>query len=89
MASQVQCFGSAVRQLREQQRWSQELLAERADLNRSYIGEIERGQVVPSLLTLHKLAAALGVSASALLSHAERIAQHRLARGIKLTSIAC
>lgn len=89
MTSHVQCFGSAVRQLREQHQWSQELLAERADLNRSYIGEIERGQTVPSLLTLHKLATALGVSASSLLSHSERIAQHRSASGIELTSIAC
>ncbi len=85
----VPCFGVAVRQLREQRRWSQEALAEHANLNRSYIGELERGQAVPSLLTLHKLAQALGISLSSLLEQTERIAQHRIARGIQLASIAC
>ena len=47
----VERFGIAVRRQREAQGWSQELLAERADLNRSYVGEIERGRVIPSLVT--------------------------------------
>lgn len=85
----VGSFGTTVRQLREQQGWSQELLAERADLNRSYIGELERGQAIPSLLTLKKLSLAFCVSLSHLLSHAERIAQTRTLRGIELTAIAC
>jgi transcriptional regulator with XRE-family HTH domain len=83
------CFGLAVKALRESNGWSQERLAEAADLNRSYVGEIERGIVVPSLLTLQKLADALGMSSSALMADSERILQHRLARGIKLTAIAC
>jgi transcriptional regulator with XRE-family HTH domain len=85
----VSSFGSTVRQLRESQGWSQEVLAERADLNRSYIGELERGQAIPSLLTLKKISNALGVSLSNLLAHTERIAQTRLVRGIELTAIAC
>jgi transcriptional regulator with XRE-family HTH domain len=85
----VSSFGTTVRQLREAQGWSQEQLAERADLNRSYIGELERGQAIPSLLTLKKLSIALGVSLSNLLAHTERIAQTRTLRGIELTSIAC
>ena len=52
-------FGPVVRSLRQRQRWSQERLAELADLDRSYIGEIERGDVTPSLLTAQKLAAPL------------------------------
>jgi transcriptional regulator with XRE-family HTH domain len=63
----VSSFGATVRQLREAQGWSQELLAEHADLNRSYVGEIERGQVIVSLVTVHKLAGALGVAAADLL----------------------
>jgi transcriptional regulator with XRE-family HTH domain len=35
-------FPSVVRQLRHERGWSQERLAERANLNRSFIGEIER-----------------------------------------------
>ena len=85
----VNSFGTTVRQLRESQGWSQEALAERADLNRSYIGELERGQAIPSLLTLKKLSIALGVSLSNLLAHTERIEQTRLVRGIELTAIAC
>lgn len=85
----VSSFGTTVRQLREQRGWSQELLAEHSDLNRSYIGELERGQAIASLLTLKKLSLAFGVSLSQLLSHAERLDQTRLTRGIELTAIAC
>ena len=52
-------FGQKIRQVREQKRYSQEYLAELANLNRSYIGEIERGVVEPSLATMEKLAIAL------------------------------
>ncbi len=63
----VKSFGATVRQHREGKGWSQELLAEHADLNRSYVGEIERGEVIASLVTVHKLALALGVSSADLL----------------------
>jgi transcriptional regulator with XRE-family HTH domain len=66
-------FGLSIRQLREAQRWSQEILAEKAGLNRSYVGEVERGMTVPSLITLEKLALALDVSMSALIAHCERM----------------
>jgi transcriptional regulator with XRE-family HTH domain len=56
----VQGFGLACGV--EAQGWSQERLAEHADLNRSYIGEIERGVVIASLLTVEKLAGALQVT---------------------------
>lgn len=82
-------FGNTVRQFREQKGWSQEMLAERADLNRSYIGELERGQAIASLITLEKLANAFGVSMSHLLSQTERIALANSPNTIELTSIAC
>lgn len=85
----ITSFGSTVRQLREQQGWSQEALAERADLNRSYVGELERGKAIPSLLTLKKLAGALDLSLTSLMAHTERRVQSRLFRGIELTAIAC
>lgn len=40
---------------------SQEKLAEKADLNRNYIGEIERAEKKITLETLWKIAKALGV----------------------------
>ena len=89
MKQLVSSFGITVRQLREKQGWSQEALAERADLNRSYVGELERGQAIPSLLTLKKLALALDLSLTNLMAHAERIEQTRMVRGIQLASIAC
>ena len=49
----------------------QERLAEAADLNRSYLGEIERGGVSPSLATVEKLAAALGLKTSQLIGRCE------------------
>jgi ribosome-binding protein aMBF1 (putative translation factor) len=52
MTALVESFGIAVRQLREAQGWSQEGLAERSDLNRSYVGEIERGSVIASMVTV-------------------------------------
>jgi transcriptional regulator with XRE-family HTH domain len=82
-------FGVAVRQTREDRGWSQEMLAEQADLNRSYVGEIERGKVIASLGTIEKLAHALGLSPSDLLTRSEAISQRNLARQISLTAIAC
>lgn len=71
MNDPVPRFGRVVRQLRERRGWSQERLAHRADLNRSYMGEIERAAVMPSLATAAKLARALGVPLSQLISHCE------------------
>jgi XRE family transcriptional regulator, regulator of sulfur utilization len=85
-------FGQVVRRSRDARGWSQEALAEKADLNRSYVGEIERGQVIPSLHTMEKLAAALGVSASELLATCERLRADTLNGDNNtqlLASIAC
>jgi len=89
MSALIESFGLAVRQLREQQGWSQEQLAERSDLNRSYVGEIERGRVIPSIVTAQKLAHALQLNAAGLLARCEQIEQQRTTRGINLAAIAC
>jgi transcriptional regulator with XRE-family HTH domain len=67
-------FGSVVRQLREARGWSQERLAGCAALNRSYMGEIERATAMPSLATAAKLAQALEVPLSTLISRCEESA---------------
>ena len=85
----VNDFGIAVRQSRESRGWSQEQLAAHSDLNRSYVGEIERGQVAPSLITLHKLATALEISATGLLERTERIDSLRRTQHLQLAAIAC
>ena len=71
MQAPVARFGTVVRHLRETQGWSQERLAGLAELNRSYMGEVERGTVMPSLATAAKLAQALGVPLSVLISRCE------------------
>jgi transcriptional regulator with XRE-family HTH domain len=67
----VRSVGKGIRELREARRWSQEHLAELAVLNRSYVGEIERGEVTASLATIAKLARAVQVAPSALLQQGE------------------
>ena len=59
-------LGRRIRALRAAKEWSQERLAEHADLDRSYIAGIEIGARNPSLKALERLAAALSVRLSAL-----------------------
>jgi len=54
-------FGERVRQLRKQKDISQEELAHRADLHRTYIGMIERAEKNITLLNIEKIADALEV----------------------------
>ena len=56
-------FGARMRKVREDLRISQEELAHRCDLNRTYIGSVERGERNVSLVNINKIAQALGVHA--------------------------
>jgi transcriptional regulator with XRE-family HTH domain len=58
----LRSLGKRVRHLRVCRGWSQEILAEKADLDPTYVGDIERGQRNPSYLSLAKLAKALNLS---------------------------
>ena len=49
-------FGAAVRRHRELMRISQEELADRASLDRTYVSGIERGRRNPTLMVLQRLA---------------------------------
>lgn len=57
----LRLFAQRVRMLREEQGISQEKLAERAELHRTYIGMVERLERNPSLVCIHKIANGLGV----------------------------
>lgn len=59
-------FGQRVRELRTKKGLSQEALALVCDLDRTYIGGVERGERNISLLNIYKIAAALGVPAKEL-----------------------
>ena len=60
-------FGDRVRQLRKQKDISQEELAHRSDLHRTYIGMIERAEKNITLLNIEKIANALGIEVSEIL----------------------
>ncbi|WP_461536016.1 helix-turn-helix domain-containing protein [Spongorhabdus nitratireducens] len=54
-------FGNRLREIRQEQCLTQEELAHRAGLNRTYIGDIERGEKNITLASMEKLAKALGI----------------------------
>lgn len=57
----VSALAAEVKARRNNVGWSQEELAFRADLNRTFIGKIEVGSTQPSMTVLFHLAEALGV----------------------------
>ncbi len=57
-------FGQKIRQERLKQNLSQEELAEKANVHRTYIGMIERAEKNITLINIEKIANALGVSIS-------------------------
>lgn len=59
-------LGERIRATRLELSWSQEQLAEKAEIDRSYIGGVERGERNVSFTTLCKIAAALGTNVSCL-----------------------
>ena len=70
-AELAQAFGAAVRALRSGQGMAQEALAHRAGIERSHMGKIERGEHMPTLALILKIARALGRSASELMLETE------------------
>ena len=60
-------LGSNVRRLREAKGWSQEDYADRADIHRTYVSDIERGRRNPSLTLIEKLAKPFGIAPGRLL----------------------
>jgi transcriptional regulator with XRE-family HTH domain len=65
---QLKILGESIRQRRVQAGLSQEKLAEKADLHPVYIGKVERGEQWISLHALLRVAKAVGVKASDLIS---------------------
>jgi transcriptional regulator with XRE-family HTH domain len=60
----LQAVAKNMREIRESCGLSQEALALNADVDRTYVSQIERGVANPSLRVLWQLAIALNVSAS-------------------------
>lgn len=64
-------LGKAIRSVRQERGLSQEACASRLDIDRSYFGAIERGEVNISLETLVKVAYGLDMTAARLCSLAK------------------
>lgn len=60
-------FGRHLAQLRHDAGLTQEEVAERSGLHANYIGDLERGERNPTLITLLALAKAFGMSVSELI----------------------
>lgn len=71
MHALVKQFGESVRRHRLRRGWSQEQLAEAAELDRTYVSGIERGTRNPTLSTMARIADALEVDVVALLAAAQ------------------
>ena len=59
-------LGQAIRRVRQRRGISQEQLALLAEVDRSYVGRVERGDNNVAILTLIKLAKALGITVAKL-----------------------
>jgi transcriptional regulator with XRE-family HTH domain len=66
-AREAAVFGEIVRGVRKEHAWTQEDLAERSGLTTTYVGQVERGDKVPSLTVVLKLSLALEVHPSEML----------------------
>ena len=64
-------FGAAVRAARTELGVAQELLALQAGIERSHMGKIERGEHMPTLTVILKIAGALGCSSAELMRATE------------------
>lgn len=58
----LKSLGRRLRNLREQTGKSQDTLANDSGLHRTYIGAVERGERNPTVLTLSRYAAGLGLT---------------------------
>ena len=65
-------FGKSIRKFRISAGLSQEKLAELADIHRTYVGDVERGERNISLINMAKIAVALGVTLSELVCEMEK-----------------
>ena len=60
-------IGRNVRDFRQDRIWSQEELADRAGVHRTYISQVERGVTNPTATVIAKIADALGVEPAELM----------------------
>lgn len=72
-AELAHAFGAAVRALRMERGIAQESLAHQANIERSHMDKIERGEHMPTLAIIFKIAGALECSTAVLMSKMEEL----------------
>lgn len=68
-------FGKVIATLRKEKKWTQEILAIKAKINKSYLGGLERGHKNISLKSIEKIAQALDVPISEICKKAELLSE--------------
>ena len=68
----LRCFADVLRELRLKLGLTQEELAYRADVDRTFIGKLEGARSQPSLVVLFGIAQAMGIAPGELLNLVER-----------------
>ncbi len=71
MPSFRDAFATVVRRRRHKLKFSQEELAERADIHRVYLSRVETGKVSPSMEIARRVSKGLGTELSKLVREAE------------------
>lgn len=64
-------LGRVLRRLRERQGWSQEAFADHCGIHRTFVSLVERGERLPSLEFVERIAEGLGMSASQVVRRVE------------------
>jgi len=78
---ELRALAAAVREIRARQQLSQERVASRGGVGRKYVGQIERGEIIPSFAALVALSHGLDVPLSELI----RVYEDRL-RAVAVTA---
>jgi len=64
----AELLGTRIREMRKKRRLTQVMLAETSGIPQSHMSSIERGAMLPNLVTLFRLAAALNCKVSSLVN---------------------
>jgi len=80
--AELRALAAAVREIRARQQLSQERVAGRGGVGRKYVGQIERGEIIPSFAALVGLAQGLDVPLSELI----RVYEERLKARARATA---
>ena len=68
-------FGKVIATLRREKKWTQEILATKTKMDKSYLGRLERGYKNISLKNIEKIAQALDVPISEICKKAELLSE--------------